>query len=227
MDMNYNCQFRQVITSLRFKVMCMNLATGCYLRAQYCSCSCSSGRQPTIRHNNYTWMDRTRTTCCDNTVTLCQLHRCSQIKVSVKKTMQNLSSFFNRLWGSCNIHSGQNQEEDGPCRLGTHSPRTQTVLPPPPPAGATEPCTQKHPFVRAASSAAAVTLVNCILISTVYWRPIQPPVSLRPCCCDAIIYFHCLIYVSIIQKDANSRTHLCCTSTQIHQFTDSDEPAHK
>lgn len=77
------------------------------------------------------------------------------------------------------------------------------------PAGATHPCTQKHPFIRTASSAAAVTLLNCSPMSAVYWRPIQPPESFNSSCCDAIIYFHCLIYVSIIQKDADSRNHLC------------------
>lgn len=60
-----HCQLRQVIVSLRFKLMCMILAIGWYLWAQCCSCSCSSGDQPTIRHNNYFRMGRTRTACSD------------------------------------------------------------------------------------------------------------------------------------------------------------------
>lgn len=127
--------------------------------------------------------------------------------------MQNwtrFSSCFNRSCRSCNVHPGQNQEED----KGGRSPRiplTQDAncSTPSPTAGTTEPCTQKHPYVRKASSAAAVTPIHCSPMSTVYWRPIHPPESLNCCCCDAIVYFHCLIYFNIIQKDADSRNRLC------------------
>lgn len=87
--------------------------------------------------------------------------------------------------------------------------------PPSPPAGATEPCTQKHPLVRTA----AVTLLNGSPRSAVYWRPIHPPGSPNSCCCDVILYFHCLIYVSIIQKDANSRNQLRFEDVHFHKST--------
>lgn len=100
----------------------------------------------------------------------------------LEKKMQcksgHTSAVVYRLWWTCNdfrpFQPGQNQEEGGAYRLGSHSPQAQTV-PPPPLWQALQSPAHKH---------------TQQLLWTAHPRgPIHPPESPDSCCCYNIFIF--------------------------------------